>query len=133
EGVPTSLPANSDVTLLFEARRGRLQVDSAATRFYWRRGRSGPFTPAVLTHLGNKIAWANMSTGPCGSGVQFYIEPRTTGGATFTFPAGGADEPIELPAQEITTVLADGFESPGGWTAGVPGDTATSGQWVRGN
>jgi len=133
EGAPVSLPANANVMLLFEARRGRLQVDGAATRFYWRRGRSGPFTPAMLTHLGNKVAWANMTTGPCGSVVQFYIETRTTGGATFTFPAEGAAAPIEVPVLESTIVFADGFESPGGWIAGLPGDTATSGQWVRGD
>jgi hypothetical protein len=133
QGLPAAVNAESPMGIMFEARRGRLRIDATQTRFYWRRGRAGSFAVAPVTPLGNGIATANLSAGPCGSVVQFYIEATAVGGATFTYPPAGAMAPIEVPVAAISTVLSDGFESAGGWTAGVAGDTASTGIWERGD
>jgi Zn-dependent metalloprotease len=64
--------------------------------------------------------------------VEYYIHAEDTMGNT-------ADDPLGAPATlhsftiGYETVFEDDFEADRGWTAGLPGDDATTGQWERCN
>lgn len=134
DGQPEALEPLSTASFNIEARRGRLPIDTMSVRVMYRVGRTGAFTPATLIPRGGQVFTAQVQTGPCGSVLQYYIEARTTaatGGLVFTYPAQGAAAPVEVPVAEVVEIFSDDFETNRGWSAGVPGDTATSGQWVR--
>ncbi|MBC7833532.1 MAG: hypothetical protein H7Y88_00340 [Phycisphaerales bacterium] len=128
---PTFEPSVPE-TVGFEVRRGLLLPDLGSAKLLWRVGRSGPFIEAGETDLGNGFFEATITPGVCGSVVQVYLEGAAIGGGMVQFPDGGAAAPIEFSVQTVT-VLSDNAESDTGWTLGVAGDTASSGQWVRGN
>ncbi|MEY3142919.1 MAG: hypothetical protein RLY21_1412 [Planctomycetota bacterium] len=62
----------------------------------------------------------------CGQAVSYQFEVRNTVG-----DATNDAVRTTLSAIAVATVTEDAFEAASGWTAGVAGDTATSGQWVR--
>ena len=87
-------------------------------------GSSAVTTP--LVPVSGNVFRATFPPTQCGQTVGYQFEVRNTAGdATFdsvrtTFSAAG-----------VATVTEDAFEAASGWTAGVAGDTATTGQWVR--
>ncbi len=77
------------------------------------------------------------SPAECPADVEYYISFELQSGTTVTAPAGASPQSSNL----YSTVAADGvdlddlydFESPVGFSAGAPGDNATTGVWVRVN
>ncbi|MEM8836211.1 MAG: trypsin-like serine protease [Planctomycetota bacterium] len=73
----------------------------------------------------------------CPATVQYFFSFDLQSGATVTEPAGA----LSAPAQVFSTLAADqvdldelyDFETSVGFTVGAPGDTATTGVWVRVN
>jgi hypothetical protein len=100
---------------------------------WYRLGRAGPFTPVALTPTDGNSYNGTLPGGPCNALVQYYFSTQTTAGLTFTEPALGTAAPFEAVVAGSVVVLSDGGESDTGWTLGAAGDTATSGQWTRGN
>ncbi len=90
----------------------------------------GEFTPVPATGLGGGAWTADLPAAPCGATVGWYVRVETSAGAA-TAPFAGAAAPFTATAVEQSLAFDDDFESDLGWTAGVAGDTATSGQWVR--
>ena len=62
----------------------------------------------------------------CGQTVSYQFEVRNTAGDASSDAVRTAFSAIS-----VATVAEDAFEVASGWTAGIAGDTATSGQWVR--
>ena len=60
-----------------------------------------------------------------------YFSAATTAGQLRTEPADAPASPFSLTVGEQIGVFADDFETAAGWTVGAPGDTATSGLWIR--
>jgi hypothetical protein len=62
----------------------------------------------------------------CAQNVTYQFEVRSTAG-------DATNDAIRTTysAVGVATVAEDTIETVTGWTAGIPGDTATSGQWVR--
>lgn len=105
----------SSPTLIYDIGAGQTNVALAPTG-----------TPGVYT--------ATFPALPCGSSVSWHLSAATLNGSISTFPVGGAAEPItSLVADGISVARNDDMEQPAGWTGGLPGDTATSGQWERGD
>jgi choice-of-anchor B domain-containing protein len=79
---------------------------------------------------GNQYA-ASFPALPCGETVKWYVSARSTNGITWTDPQGG---PLlyhsSIAALGHSVVASDDLESPDDWTSGMPGDTATSGEWL---
>jgi choice-of-anchor B domain-containing protein len=79
-----------------------------------------------LSPLSGNTFRATFPPTQCAQNVSYQFEVRNTAGdvtfdvARTTFSAAG-----------IATLVDDRFEAASGWTAGIAGDTATSGQWVR--
>ncbi|TWT39990.1 hypothetical protein RAS1_43810 [Phycisphaerae bacterium RAS1] len=86
-----------------------------------------------LQHMGGDLFNANFPSLPCAATVTYYISASTTGGDTVTSPPGAPSGGTfsATVASSINTGFADNMETNTGWSTPAPGDTATSGLWVR--
>ena len=90
----------------------------------------GGFATVPMSDQGGTFSAAFPAT-TCGAAVQYYVSVQSTGGGTFTDPAGApASTYSALSAAAVTEVLSDNFENDIGWTTSFAG--ATSGFWERG-
>jgi hypothetical protein len=77
---------------------------------------------------------ANIPGQSCQSVVDYYVTASTTSAQTQSDPGSAPTAFYSYTvASSINTVADDAFETPSGWTVGAPGDTATTGLWVRGD
>ncbi len=80
----------------------------------------------ALTALGGNNYRATFPATPCTSTVSYQFEIANSAGEFTSDSARSA-----FSAVSVATAVDHNFESASGWTGGVAGDTATSGQWVR--
>ncbi len=93
-----------------------------------------PYTATAIASLGGNSYRATFPTFVCGSTVSYYITAQAANGSTISLPASGAAGAFTATATESNAVFTDTMESgTNGWTGGVAGDTATTGQWQLGN
>jgi len=101
----------------------------------YRVGSTGSFTTIPMTVTGTNSYLAVLPAAPCGTDLQYYIAAQTTDGGTGT-------SPLNAPATVYEAVVASGsgsssfvdtVETDLGWSLTAAGDTATTGQWVRGD
>jgi choice-of-anchor B domain-containing protein len=70
----------------------------------------------------------------CGATVRYYVSAENALGTRYSNPAAAPSSfHSAIAASSTTAVVSDTFEAASGWTGGVAGDTATTGQWVRVN
>lgn len=69
----------------------------------------------------------------CPTNVQYFISFDLQSGTTVTAPSGAGSTYSTLAADQIDFDDLYDFESPVGFSAGAPGDNATTGIWVRVN
>ena len=70
----------------------------------------------------------------CPSNVEYFISFDLESGTTVTVPAAGASGAFStLVADQVDIDDLYSFETPVGFSAGAPGDNATTGVWVRVN
>jgi len=73
----------------------------------------------------------------CPTNVEYFISFELQSGATVTMPAGASPGSSSvynaLAADDVDIDDLYDFETPVGFTAGAPGDSATTGVWVRVN
>lgn len=94
----------------------------------------GAYSSTPLLALGGNDFEAQFSEFLCGSSVSYYFTAEADDGSVVSLPAGGAAAPFEATALESDTIFADAMEAgTNGWTADLPGDTASTGQWQRAN
>lgn len=86
-----------------------------------------------LQHLGGSLYNANFPALPCAATVTYYLSASTTGGDVVTSPSGAPSGGTftATVASSINVGFSDNMETNTGWVTPAPGDTATSGQWVR--
>lgn len=83
-------------------------------------------TTVPLVALGGNSYRGTFPATPCTSTVSYLFEIENTSGEL------SSDNPRSaFSAVSVATAVDHNFESASGWTGGVAGDTATSGQWVR--
>ncbi len=65
--------------------------------------------------------------------VEYYFQGSDSLGNTSEFPQGGEINALSFRIGTLTSVMVNDFESASndGWTGGIAGDTATTGQWTR--
>ncbi len=89
----------------------------------------------VLTILGGSAYRVDFPQSACGAELRWFLGARSQSGALWTLPA-------EAPFTSYSSLSGDadhlGFfddmeQGPGGWLAGAPTDTATSGIWELGD
>jgi hypothetical protein len=71
-----------------------------------------------------------IAPAPACSKVEYYIYAEDVPGNSKTDP-GGAPGDLHSFLVAYTTVFEDDFETDKGWTAGLPGDDASTGMWQR--
>ncbi|MCP3919879.1 MAG: choice-of-anchor B family protein [bacterium] len=131
-GPPSILSPSGDTVdvTITEGAPGDLSLGSETLHY----STGGGFTTSPLTNNGGGNYTANFPAIDCGTGVSWYISAETVSGNVFT-------SPDDAPGTTYTSVSAVGvtnfgsydMESNAGWSSGMPGDTATTGIWTRGN
>lgn len=75
---------------------------------------------------------ATFPSADCAANVRFYVSANTTTNVTVFNPTTApAAVYSAVAATDIVVAFDDDFEANQGWTAGAPGDTATTGIWTR--
>ncbi|MFN0060422.1 MAG: hypothetical protein ACKVX7_18350 [Planctomycetota bacterium] len=106
---------------VYESGSGTLFLDSG----------SG-FTPIALVPTGTLTFAAQIPAAPCGTALAYYLSAETTSGLEIVSPSDApSSSHAAIVADSEEVVVTYDMESASGWTAGVAGDTATLGQWVR--
>jgi hypothetical protein len=104
----------------------------AGTGVLWVSINDGSFVSYPMSDNGAGRFTGTFPAAPCGAFVEYYVQVGTSTSGTVTSPF---DAPINgfsaTSATSITTIVNDTVETNTGWTLGVAGDTATTGQWVR--
>jgi len=117
----------------------RVDIESATANpvpgsafVHLRSGGAPSFAPIPLQPLGGNAYSALIPPQACGDPVEFYVSVGHDAGGTTTQPESGTLAPFSMGVfAAVETVLWDDFEANLGWSAGVAGDTATSGVWTR--
>ncbi|MFO0826665.1 MAG: hypothetical protein U0572_00820 [Phycisphaerales bacterium] len=132
-GIPTSVQPNGTTVLQVNVEPVGAQPQPSTGKFFWRNGTSGTFSQIAMTETSANHYQVTIPATACLSTVQFYVQAQTAGGITVANPTGAPSSlNSAISASAVTTLFADDFETAvPGWQAGVAGDTATTGQWVR--
>jgi hypothetical protein len=88
-----------------------------------------------MTVTGTNSYLAVLPAAPCGSDLQYYIAAQTTDGGTGTSPLNAPTTVYEavVASGSGSSSFVDTVETDLGWSLTAAGDTATTGQWVRGD
>jgi hypothetical protein len=92
----------------------------------------GAYTEVSMSQTSANVYTATFPSFDCGTVVSYYVGARTTGSQLVTSPLNAPAATYNTTsASAVTVAVDDHFEIASGWTAGIAGDTATSGQWTR--
>lgn len=103
---------------------------AASPRLFARIGTSGAFTMIESVPIGDDRYATELPAAPCAAVIDWYIEWQGAR-SSVTLPDAAPSEVFRTPVAAFATVFMDDLEVTSGWVPGAPGDTATSGQWVR--
>ncbi len=106
-------------------------LDAASPTLHRRLAGAGAFQSAPLTNVSGDIYSGELPPAPCGNTWEWYATASTLSAATASLPDAGAAGPIETRVGVLEPLFADNAETDMGWSLGVPGDTASTGVWVR--
>jgi len=109
---------------------GALNADSLLVRYDAGSG----FQTVPLAPTGNPEEYEGFIPAQMpGTFVSYYLVAEDTGGYRKTHPSTAPASVHRFFVGTVVTVIEDDFEIDRGWTAGVPGDNATTGIWERGD
>ena len=124
--------ADTPTPVFLTVNPGVSDVDPSSAVLHTRIGSSGPFEQVMMIPSGESTYTAHLPSTPCGQIAEYYFTADSLSGASFTFPEGGASDPLEALSQIMIVAFEDDMESSGnGWTVGQPSDAATTGIWER--
>lgn len=130
-GFPESLTPFVAQPIAVQFNRPGADVDPATVMLHVRVDGGSP-TSALMSDLGGGLFSGDLPGAPCGSNVEYYVSADSLDGGSFNDPPDAPTVWREVGAiWDTITLVALDFESPSGWTGGVAGDTASSGQWQR--
>ncbi|MDG1051725.1 MAG: S8 family serine peptidase [Planctomycetota bacterium] len=107
---------------------GNDAADTAAALVWFDTGAG--FVSQPLPFIGSDTFRATFPAAACPSVIDYYFEFPLVSGATAFAPPSGAVGAYSAEAVDRAVLLADDLEAASGWTAGAPGDTATTGIWT---
>jgi hypothetical protein len=132
-GLPDSAhpTTGADVRVEVQALSGTPQPGTGM--LHYRLGSAGAFTGVPMQEVAPNVYETVLpAVGECGDFIEYYFSAAATNGSVVTNPRMAPADAYELVVATATPVLfADDFDTDLGWTAGAPGDTATTGHWVR--
>lgn len=132
DGVPDLLPPGEPTTLTVQIINGT-ESYVPGTGYLCYRYAGGAYLTSPLVHDTDDFYQATLPPAACEAAPEYYFVVQGDGGTT-------AYNPINAPAAvhvavvgAVATVVDHDFETAQGWIAGATGDTATAGQWERGD
>jgi choice-of-anchor B domain-containing protein len=131
-GAPALLDPQGDSVTFSVAENLPGDLQAGTVRFHYATG--GSFTSVLATPLGGDDYAAALPSFGCGTVVEFYLSAQSSDGVTWTDPpAAPTQVHLASAAYSVSVAFSDDLETDTGWLAGAPGDTATTGQWLRVN
>ncbi len=132
DGLPSQLqPQQPAVFRVNVSGQGTTPTPDTGELFYSING--GPFSSVAMVQGATNEYTATLPAAGCFDRIRFYTRIQSSDGPV-TDPANA---PTGTYSAQVYTALVEGFvddvEVDRGWSMGMPGDTATTGQWVRGN
>jgi hypothetical protein len=107
-----------------------LEPDSLLVRY----ATGGPATAVTMTPTVTPDEYeAYIPAQSGGTFVDYWLIAGDTVGNRVTDPEGAPASSHRFFVGTITAAVTDEFETESGWTAGAPGDGATTGSWERGD
>jgi hypothetical protein len=129
-GHPEMVSPSGGDTLDIAVEELEATVVTGSERFFLRT--DGGFVEETINAIGGGVYQASFPATSCGMEVAYYVSFETSAGSTITSPPGAPDNAYStLSAEGLLVGFEDDFESDLGWSAGMAGDTATTGVWVR--
>ncbi len=84
-----------------------------------------------LAPLGGTAYLATLPLVNCGDVPEFYVSAESVESGQRTSPPGAPGNVFTFEIGEVEVAYTDDLEADLGWAVGAPGDTATTGVWVR--
>jgi hypothetical protein len=103
-------------------------VPGSALLYY--RYDGGEYQSVELVSLGGKLFQGNLPSPPCGAVAEYYFCATGDQGGMSYFPEGAPDQILSSKVAIITSLFADDFESPHGWSMWADPGLIT-GAWQR--
>lgn len=92
------------------------------------------FTSAPMTQLPSGNFTGTFPSVPCGTTVNWFVAAMASSGAESTLPEGAPSAFFSATYGDgITIAASNDMQANDSWVGGVPGDTASTGAWTRGN
>ena len=134
-GIPTEAAAGSTVAVRVDVVGNTGTPTPGTGRVSYRLNPADAYTTVFMTVVGTNQYVANLPGPSCGGNLEYYFSSSANSGTTTV------RDPVDAPTTVYRTrggvsgtpVLADTFTNNLGWVVGGAGDTAISGQWVRGD
>lgn len=130
EGAVPTTAAPSETTAIVVYASALASTFDGPPILHTRTGTVGIFTQSPMSALGSNRYSGDLPGAPCGAVVEWFVEWTGAPGSV-RLPASAPTELFRTTIVAFETVFSDAFESDLGWVSGAPGDTATSGLWVR--
>lgn len=132
-GVPAMATPNGTTLLTVEVQGLGGSPQSNTGKFFYRVGTAGAFTAVNMTETSANHYQVALPASACLSTLQFYVQANTTTGVAVVNPTGAPSTfYAAISAAGSSTPFSDTMETAtAGWQAGVAGDNATTGVWVR--
>lgn len=131
-GAPTQLIPNQSTAFQVKVRE-LIPGSVLARKLFWRTN-SMAWQSSALVPVSGDIYSAIIPATPCGTVVDFYVEATRAIGAAVRYPTTAPALFLSATAAGEVILAAYDFEVANtGWLYGIAGDTATAGQWVRGD
>jgi choice-of-anchor B domain-containing protein len=94
----------------------------------------GAFVGVPFVPQGGDLHLATIPELPCGTIMEYYVSAESTNGIAWKNPQGAPGTTFTATiAESVQLVDSDSMEADDGWQAGAPGDSASTGAWVRVN
>ncbi len=130
--VPTTILSNQTWTADFDITPGTATFGTGDVVAVWRPNASVNFTSSPMTNIGGNRYRASFSGYQCGDRIEMNVRVNTSAGVV-VYPFGcDVSGPFLTDVFDSVATTGDTFEAANAnWTVGP--DTATAGNWVRGN
>lgn len=97
------------------------------------RVNGGPIISAPMNPVGGGVFAGGIPGQISPSVIEYTIRAEDNQGNQEDFPSDGFASALNFVVGNAVPLIVTDFEAPAGWTAGAPGDDATTGIWERGN
>lgn len=127
---PVSIDPGSSTAVALQVEIEGDTLVTGSVRLHY-RGDAGAFESVEMAHAGDGLFQATIPGFACEESPQYYFSAEGSQVGTVTLPPGGASSPFSSLVGDLMLTTFD-METDAGWTAGAPGDNATTGLWERG-